>query len=114
MSDFIIGDKVGHDKISVSGHHNALNISNPPDVRPADLDAAIAELRSLIAQLSHDGVVDADGTITDPGAVIAAVETQPGRFKALGKAITGGAKDAILSVVQGSVAEWIVALLGRN
>lgn len=79
----------------------------------AELDAAVAELRAFVAQLTHDGVVAADGSVTNPGAVVAAVESQPGRLKALGSAIAGGAKDAVLSVVQGGVAALIVALVGR-
>ncbi|HET9256453.1 MAG TPA: hypothetical protein VFO16_14810 [Pseudonocardiaceae bacterium] len=54
------------------------------------------------------------GGVTDPGVALTAVESQPGRLKALGHAIAGGAKDAILSVARGGVAALIVALVGRT
>jgi hypothetical protein len=78
----------------------------------ADLEAAVAELRSLIAELTRAGAVTADGTVRDPAAVVHAVQERPSRFRALAKAIGAGAKDAVLSVVQGGVAAMIVALVG--
>jgi len=113
MSDYVFGDKVGRDKYTQSGDHNTVTVTNSGGVSRAELDAAVAELRAFVAQLTRDGVVAADGSVADPGAVVAAVESQPGRLKALGSAIAGGAKDAVLSVVRDGVAALIVALVGR-
>src|SRR5215475_2895107 len=113
MSDYVFGDKVGRDKYTLSGGHNTITVTNSEGVSRADVDAAVVELRAFVAQLTRDGAVAADGSITDPGAVVAAVESQPGRLKALASAIANGAKDAVLSVVQGGVAALIVALVGR-
>lgn len=112
MSDYVFGDKVGRDKYSQTGDHNTFTVTNLGEVSRAEVDA-IAELRTFITQLRRDGLVAADGSVTDPAKVVAAVESHPGRLKALGKAIAGGAKDAILSVVRDSVATLIVALVGR-
>jgi hypothetical protein len=113
MSDYVFGDKVRGDQYKQSGDHNIFTVANSEGVSRAELDAAIAELRTFVAQLTRDGVVAADGSVTDPAAVVAAVESQPGRLKALGNAIAGGAKDAVLSVVREGVASLIVALVGR-
>jgi hypothetical protein len=113
MSDYVYGDKIGRDKYTQSGDHNIVTVTNSDGVSRAELDAAVTELRAFIAQLTRDGVVAADGSVTDPGAVVAAVESRPGRLKALGRAIASGAKDAVLSVVQSGVAALIVALVGR-
>jgi hypothetical protein len=113
MPDYVFGDKIGRDNYTQSGNHNTFTVTNSDGVSRAELDAAVAELRAFVAQLTRDGVVAADGSVTDPGAVVAAVESRPGRLKALGSAIAGGAKDAILSVVQGGVAALVVALVGR-
>jgi hypothetical protein len=113
MSDYVFGDKIGRDKYTQSGNHNTFTVTNSDGVSRAELDAAVAELRTFVAQLTRDGVVAADGSVTNPGAVVAAVESQPGRLKALGSAIADGAKDAVLSVVQGGVAALIVALVER-
>jgi hypothetical protein len=113
MSDYVFGDKVGRDKYTLSGGHNTVTVTNSEGVSRAEVDAAVAELRAFVAQLARDGVVAADGSVTDPAAVVAAVESQPGRLRALGKAVAGGAKDAVLSVVRGSVAALVVALVGR-
>ncbi|MEW9533856.1 hypothetical protein [Microbispora sp. NPDC049125] len=113
MADYVFGDKVGRDKYSQSGHHNTFTVTNSGEVSRAEVDAAVAELRAFVAQLTRAGVVAPDGSVTDPGAVVAAVESHPGRLKALGGAIAGGAKDAVLSVVKDGVAALIVALVGR-
>jgi hypothetical protein len=113
MSDYVFGDKVGRDKYAQSGDHNTFTVTHTGEVSRAEVDAAIAELRGFVAQLTREGVVAADGSVTDPAAVVAAVESQPGRLKALGRAIAGGAKDAVLSVVRDGVAALIVALVGR-
>ena len=96
-----------------NGVNNTFTVNNSDGVSRAELDTAVAELRAFVAQLTRDGAVAADGTVTDPAAVVAAVESQPGRLRALGDAIAGGAKDAVLSLVQGGVATLIVALVGR-
>ncbi|MGH3975264.1 MAG: hypothetical protein ACRDS9_18335 [Pseudonocardiaceae bacterium] len=113
MSDYVLGDKIGRDKYTLSGNHNTVMVTNSGGVSRAELDTAVAELRAFVAQLTRDGVVAADGSVTNPGAVVAAVESQPGRLKALGSAIASGAKDAVLSVVPDGVAALIVALVGR-
>lgn len=74
-------------------------------------DAAVAELRDFVEQLRPAGVVAADGSGTDPGAVVRAVQSGPHRLKLLTKAIAGGAKDAILSVVGDGVSALIVDLI---
>jgi hypothetical protein len=51
--------------------------------------------------------------VTNPSAVVAAVEARPAKLAALGKAITGGAKDAVLAAVREGVATLVVALVGR-
>lgn len=114
MSDNVFGDKIGRDTYTLRGNHNTVTVTNSGEVSHAERDAAIAELRAFIAQLTRDGVVAADGSVTNPGAVVAAVASQPGRLQALGSAIARGAKDAVLSVVQGGVAALIVALVGRT
>jgi hypothetical protein len=113
MSDYVFGDKVARDKNTQIGDHNTFTVTNLGEVSRADVDAAIAELRTFIAQLRRDGLVAADGSVTDPAKVVTAIESHPSRLKALGKAIAGGAKDAVLSVVRDSVATLIVALVGR-
>jgi hypothetical protein len=113
MPDYVFGDKIGRDKYTQSGDHNVMTVTNSDGASRAEVDAAVAELRAFVAQLTRDGVVSADGSVTDPGAVVAAVESQPGRLKALASALANGAKDAVLSVVQGGVAALIVALVGR-
>ncbi|MEZ0073370.1 hypothetical protein [Planotetraspora sp. GP83] len=113
MADYVFGNKVGRDSYTQSGTNNTFTVNNSDGVSRAEVDAAVAELRAFVAQLTRDGAVAADGSVTDPGAVVAAVESQPGRLKALGSAIAGGAKDAVLSVVKDGVAALIVALVGR-
>ena len=62
--------------------------------------------------MALDGAVAADGTVTDPGAVVAAVQARPGRLQAVGRAVAGGAKEAVLAAVKSGVAALVVALLG--
>lgn len=113
MPDHVYGDNVGGDKYVQGGSHNTFTVNKSGGVPRSEVDAAVAELRAFIAQLTRDGAVAADGSVTDPGAVVAAVESQPGRLQALGRAIAGGAKDAVLSAVQSGVAALIAALVGR-
>ncbi|WP_066360995.1 hypothetical protein [Herbidospora mongoliensis] len=110
MGDYIGGDKVGRDKY-VGGSGAVFHVTN--NEGQVDVGAAVAELRSLIAQLGRDGAIAPDGSLIDPGAVVAAVQEQPGRLRALATAVAGGAKDAVLSIVQGGVASLIVALVSR-
>jgi hypothetical protein len=116
--DIVVGDKIGGDKIGgdmhmQSGHHNTFTVTASAGPSPAELDAAVAELRAFIAQLVRDGAVAPDGSVTNPGAVVAAVEARPAKLAALGKAITDGAKDTVLAAVRGGVAALVVALVGR-
>lgn len=105
-------NKAGRDLNQVANGSNTVN-NHEGGVPSAQLDAAVAELRALIARLARDGAVTEDGTaITDPAAVVAAVQDHPTRLQALGAAVSSGAKDAILATVQGGVAAMVVALLG--
>jgi hypothetical protein len=113
MGDFVGGDKAGRDIYKQSGDHNTQWVTHSEGVSRAELDAAVTELRSFVAELTRAGLVTRDGTVTDPGAVVAAVNSQPNRFQALGRAIAGGAKDAVLSVVQGGVATLVAALVAQ-
>ncbi|TKK86837.1 hypothetical protein FDA94_20475 [Herbidospora galbida] len=101
----------GRDTFNVRDQGN-VTVNNRGDDR-VDVAAAVAELRALIAELGREGAVAPDGSVADPGAVVAAVQEQPGRLRALGAAVAGGAKDAVLSIVQGGVASLIVALVSR-
>ncbi|AZQ38306.1 hypothetical protein EJ357_36665 [Streptomyces cyaneochromogenes] len=82
-----------------------------PGLGPQGFRRAFAELRSFVAEPARDGMVASDGTVTDPGAVVAAVNSRPGRFQALTRALAGGARDAVLSAVQGGVAALVTALV---
>ncbi|ETK33122.1 hypothetical protein [Microbispora sp. ATCC PTA-5024] len=113
MPDQVFGSKVGRDQYTQSGSNNSFVVTHGAEVSRAEVDAAVAELRAFVAQLTRDGVVHADGSVADPGAVVAAVESQPNRLRALAGAVAGGAKDAVLSVVKDGVAALIVALVGR-
>lgn len=93
-----------------SGHNSRMNINNA--VASSDVDAAVAELRAFVEHLSRTGAVAPDGTVTNPATVVAEVESNRSRMGALTKAVLGGAKDAVLSVVKGGVAALVVALLG--
>jgi hypothetical protein len=113
MSEYVYGDKVAGDQFKQTGSHSTFTVNKSAGVSRPELDAAVAELRAFIAQLARSGAVAPDGSVTDPGAVVAAVESQPGRLRGLGSALAGGAKDAILSTVRDGVAALIVALVGR-
>jgi hypothetical protein len=113
MAEYVHGDVVGGNQYKQTGANSTFTVNNSTGVSRGELDAAVAELQSFIAQLTRDGAVAADGTVTDPGAVVAAVESEPSRLRALGRAIGGGAKEAVLSAVQSGVAALIVALVGR-
>lgn len=113
MSEYVFGDKVGGDQYKQTGAHSTFTVNKSEGVSRAEVDAAVAELRAFIGQLTRDGVIAADGSVRDPGAVVAAVQNQPGRLRALGSAIASGAKDAVLSVVKDGVAALVVALVGR-
>jgi hypothetical protein len=114
VSDYVFGDKVGGNQYKQTGDHSTFTVNNSAGLSRQELDTAVAELHAFIAQLARDGAIAPDGTVTDPGAVVAAVESQPSRLRALGQAIAGGAKDAILSVVKDGVAALIVALVSRT
>ena len=103
---------IGGDQYNQGGSDNTLNVTQ--NRGSADVDAAVRELRAFIAELARHGLVAQDGSVTDPDAVVRAVEANPGRLRALGAAIAGGAKDAVLRVMQGGVATLIVALVGGS
>jgi hypothetical protein len=110
IGDRFDGDKVGGDKnIQIGGAGNTINTTRYEG--GASVDAAVAELRAFIAELTRDGVVTPDGTVANPGAVVQAVEAGRGRLRALGAAIADGAREAVLRTVQGGVAALVVALL---
>jgi hypothetical protein len=109
VSDIVYGNKAG----TYNQYGDQTINHNQGSASPAEVDAAIAELRAMIAQLTRQGAVAADGSVTDPGAVVAAVEENPGRLRALAAAVGRGAKDAVLSVVQDGVASFVVALVSR-
>ncbi|MGH3694049.1 MAG: hypothetical protein ACRDRX_08705 [Pseudonocardiaceae bacterium] len=112
MSDYVFGDSVGRDKIEQKGHRNRFTINNSEGVSRDELDAAITELRDFVKHLRRTGVVAPDGSVTDPGAVVQAVHSEPSRLKALTRVITSGAKDAVLSVAKDGVSALIVGLVG--
>ena len=115
MGDRVYGDKVGgnvfHGNISTSGAGASINISGSQTLSGHDVDEAIAELRVMIAELMRAGVVAPDGSVTRPDALIDTVKSNPSKLRALAKAVAGGAKDAILSVVKDGVAKLIIALI---
>lgn len=113
MSDYIFGDKIDRDKIEQKGHHNKFTVNNREGVSVDELDAAVAELRCFVDRLRSAGVVAADGSVTDRGAVVQAVQSESSRLKALTKAIGSGARDAVLSLVKDGVADLIVGQVGR-
>lgn len=117
MTNFNSGDWVGRDKVEgdvyvQGGSGNTFNVTRNDG--GADVAAAVKELRVFIAELTRSGAVADDGTVTNPGAVVRAVESNRGRLQALGAAVSGGAKEAVLKVVQGGVAALVVALLGGS
>lgn len=110
-----MGDNVYGNQYKQTGANSAFTVNNnAAPVSGADVDAAVAELRAFIAYLARSGAVGADGTVTDPTAVVTAVESNKGRLAALGRAVLGGAKDAVLAAVKGGVATLVVTLLGRT
>lgn len=111
MSDFVYGDKVGGAQYKQVGDHNVQSVTHGTGLSRAELDAAVEELRSFVIELHRAGLVSADGTVLDPGAVVTAVQSQPGRLQALARAVTAGAKDAVLAVVQGGVAALVAGLV---
>jgi len=111
VPDYVFGDSVGRDKIAQKGHHNKFTINNSGDVSADDIAAAVAELQDFVEQLRRTGAVAANGSVTDPGAVVRAVHSEPSRLKALTKAVANGAKDAVLSVVRDGVSGLIVGLV---
>lgn len=108
--DVVHGDKVGRDQYK-AGDNAHITVSNQEGPSRAEIDAAIVELRSFVDELAARGLVGLDGSVTDPGAVVAAVQSQPSRLRALGRAVSGGARDAVLSAVQGGVAALVTALV---
>ncbi len=118
MSDYVYGDKfdgdkIGRDKnVQTGGSGSTFRIDNSPGVTPAELDAAVGELRAFVSRLTREGVVAADGSVTDAGAVVTAVRSRPEHLRALGRAVAGGASDAVLAAVQGGVAALVTALVG--
>jgi hypothetical protein len=114
MSDSVHGDKVTGTQYKQTGDNNVQSINHGEGLSHAELSAAIEELRSFVIDLHGAGLVSADGTIVDPGAVVAAVHSQPRRLQTLTRAVTAGAKDAVLAVVQGGVAALVVALVRQG
>lgn len=115
MANYFSGDLVGGDKFNgpkyvQNGSHNTFNVTN--NHGSASLDSAIEELRAFIEELTREGAVTVDGTVTDPSAVVRAVGSHQGRLAALTAAVSGGATEAVLRAVQGGVAALVVALLG--
>jgi hypothetical protein len=108
-----MADNVYGNQYKQTGANSVFTVNNSAGMSGADVDAAVAELRAFITHLTRSGVVGPDGTVTDPTAVVTAVESNKGRLGALGKAVVGGAKDAVLAAVKGGVATLVVALLGR-
>jgi hypothetical protein len=106
MSDFVYGNQYKQ-----VGDHNQQKVTHSDGLSRAELDAAVAELRTFVAELMRDGLVAPDGSVTDPGAVVDAVNSRPGRFRALTRALAGGARDAVLSAVQGGVAALVTGLV---
>ncbi|MEV4443125.1 hypothetical protein AB0K09_29780 [Streptomyces sp. NPDC049577] len=104
------GDKVGRDQYKADGNAR-LTVTHQGGLSHADLEAAIAELRSFVTDLTREGLVDADGAVVDPGGVVAAVRSRRGRLRALARAVSGGAGDAVLSAVQGGVAALVTGLV---
>ncbi|MBN0043210.1 hypothetical protein JS756_03660 [Streptomyces actuosus] len=104
------GDKVGRDQYK-AGDNTHITVTDQESLSRAEIDAAIAELRAFIDELTARGLVASDGSVLDPGAVVAAVNSQPGRLQALGRAVSSGARDAVLSAVQGGMAALVAALV---
>ncbi|MFD9733278.1 hypothetical protein [Umezawaea sp. NPDC059074] len=109
-----MGDVVHGSQYKQTGASSNMTVNNSAGVSRADVDAAVVELRAFIDRLTRTGAVGPNGQVNDPAAVVAEVESNKSRLAALGKAVLGGAKDAVLTVVQGGVAALVVALLGRG
>ena len=107
MGDIIFGDKAERDIIKPIGD---VTLTNSEGVPQADVTAAILELREFIGWLTREGLVEG-GSVKDLEAVRAAVD-QPGRLKALRKAMAGGARATVLAAVEGGVAALVAGLLG--
>lgn len=108
-----MADNVYGNQYKQTGSKSVFTVNNSAGMSGADVDAAVAELRAFITHLTRSGAVGPDGTVTNPAAVVAEVETNRTRLGALGRAVLGGAKDAVLAAVKDGVAALVVALLGR-
>ena len=108
--DIVYGDQ----NKQTGGSGNRITVHKSAGVSGADLNAAVAELRAFIEHLTRSGAVGPDGRVNDASAVVAAVESNKGRLSALGTALLGGAKEAVLAAVKGGVATLVVALLGKG
>ncbi|WP_033436549.1 hypothetical protein [Saccharothrix sp. NRRL B-16314] len=113
MSDVVGGDKIGGDSYKIKGRDNSITIHKSTAQSREELDEAVAELRAFITQLKNDGIVNENGTIIEPGALVTAVESHPGKLRTLRTAVASGAKDAILTAVKDGVATVIVGLTDR-
>lgn len=105
------GDIVIGDQYKQTGRNTTMVVNRTEGISQAELDAAVAELRSLVNRLKSEGFVGPDGSVADPGAVVDAVKTRAGGLAALGKAVKGGAEEALTAAVKGGVAQLVVALL---
>jgi hypothetical protein len=114
MPDYVGGDSVGRDSYKQTGSHNKMTITNQAEVSSAEIDAAASELRAFIAELYDRGMIGSDGSVIDPAGVVEAVQSEPGRLRALATAIAGGARDAVLELVKGGVADLVIALVGQQ
>jgi hypothetical protein len=112
MSDYVHGDKIGRDKYVQNGPHSTFTVIHRQDISQQELADAVSELNAFVTRLRQQGVVAPDGSISNPGAVVAAVEREPGNLQAVARAIAGGAKNAVLSMVKDGVAALVIGLLG--
>ena len=108
------GDTVYGRQYKQTGAGSNMTFNESGEVSGADLNAAVAELRAFIEHLTRSGAVGPDGRVNDASAVVAEVESNKGRLSALGTALLGGAKEAVLAAVKGGVATLVVALLGKG
>jgi hypothetical protein len=115
MTNFVYGDKVGRDKNTQIGDRNRISSNGASDISPEEFRTAIAELQNFVARLRDEGVITPAGDVSNPVAVVQAVQSRPSRLRAVSNAIAGGAKDAILSTMKNGVSELIVELIkGQN
>lgn len=105
------GDIVFGDNHKVTGRNNTMVVNHTEGISPAELDTAVAELRSLVTRLESEGLVRPDGSVADPGAVVDAVKVRAGGLATLGKAVKSGAGEALTAAVKGGAAQLVVALL---